>query len=70
MRGYVDDPWAQAYLIRAEERLADARARAARQALLRNARPPRRRAQVWLGSVLLAVGHRLLRSVPKPAAPA
>jgi hypothetical protein len=33
-------------------------------------RPPRRLARVWLGSVLLAVGHRLLRTSPRPAAPA
>ena len=32
--------------------------------------PPRRPARVWLGSVLLAIGHRLLRIRPRPAAPA
>ena len=37
---------------------------------LRAARPRRRRARVWLGSILLAAGHRLLASVPAPRAPA
>ena len=42
----------------------------ARPAFLDDPRPPRRRARVWLGSVLLALGHRLLRAAPEPAAPA
>jgi hypothetical protein len=58
------DPWAWAQLLRAEEVLAEARASAALRALLRDLHPPRRRVRAWLGSVLLAVGHRLLRSVP------
>ena len=71
MRTYrIGDPRVEAYLLRAEETLAEARAFSARQALIRDARPPRRQARVWLGSVLLAVGHRLLRSVPEPAATA
>jgi len=35
-----------------------------------DARPPRRPARVWLGSVLLTIGHRLLRTSPQPAASA
>ena len=64
------DARVEAYLLRAEGTLAEARAFVARQALLRDARPPRRPARAWLGSVLLALGERLLRSVPEPAAPA
>ena len=71
MRTYrIGDPRTEAYLLRAEEVLAEARAFSARRALLRDARPPRRRARAWLGSILLAVGHRLLRAAPGPAAPA
>ena len=69
MRMYhIGDPRAEAYLLKVEEMLAEARAFSARRALLRDARPPRRKARVWLGSVLLAVGHRLLQTVPGPAA--
>jgi hypothetical protein len=64
------DPQTEVYLLRAEEVLAEALAFEARQALLRDSRPPGRGARVWLGSVLLAVGHRLLRARPRPAAPA
>ena len=68
-RIFIGNPEIEAHLLRAEDLLSEARAFAARQALLRDPRPPRRRARVWLGSVLLAVGHRLLGSVPKPVAP-
>jgi hypothetical protein len=69
MRMYhIDDPRTEAYLLKVEEMLAEARAFSARRALLRDARPPRRKARVWLGSILLVVGHRLLQSVPGPAA--
>jgi hypothetical protein len=62
MRTYgVGDAWTEACLLRAEEALEEARARAVRRALLQAARPPRRTPRVWLGSVLLAVGHRLLQ---------
>jgi hypothetical protein len=61
---WIGDAWTEACLLKAEEALEEARARSARRALLRDARPPRRTARVWLGSVLLALGHRLLRSVP------
>jgi hypothetical protein len=67
---HVGDPRVEAHLLRAEEHFAKARALAARRALLRAARPPRRRARIWLGSVLLAIGHRLLGSVPSSAGPA
>ena len=71
MRTYrIDDPRVEAYLLRAEVQLAEARAFSTRRALLRDARPPRRPARVWLGSVLLAVGHRLLRAAPRSAASA
>ena len=63
-RYYIGDLWTEAYLLKAEEALAEARASSARRALLRDARPPRRRAQVWLSSVLLAAGHRLLGESP------
>jgi hypothetical protein len=42
----------------------------ARGPALREARPRRRGARVWLGSFLLAAGQRLLASVPAPRAPA
>jgi hypothetical protein len=63
------DPWVEAQLLRAEDVLAEARAYAARRALLRDAQAPRRRARVWLGSVLLAIGHRLVQSMPTPRTP-
>ena len=66
----IGDPRVEAYLLRAEELMEEARAFTARRALLRDARPPRRQARAWLGSLLLAVGHRLLRSVPGSVAPA
>jgi len=69
-RFHIGDPWVGAHLLRAEEMFAEARAFTARRALLRDARPPRRLARVWLGSVLLVIGHRLLGSVPRPATPA
>ncbi len=58
------DIWADAKLLQAEERMAEARAFAARRALFGDARSPRSVVRVWLGSVLLAAGHRLLRSTP------
>jgi hypothetical protein len=65
MRTYGNtDSWTEACLLRTEEMLAEARALAARRALVRDLRPPRRRARVWLGTVLLAAGQRLLGSVP------
>jgi hypothetical protein len=70
MRWRYDDPHLQAHMMRAEEMLEEARAYVALQVLLRESRVPRRRARVWLGSVLLAVGHRLLQSAPTPHAPA
>jgi hypothetical protein len=71
MRTYrAGDPRVEAYLLRAEGTLAEARAFTARRALVRDARPPRRPARVWLGSVLLALGQRLLRVAPGSAAPA
>src|SRR5437016_3649457 len=63
-RYYIGDLRTEAYLLKVEEALAEARASSARRALLRDASPPRRRAQVWLGSVLLAAGHRLLGESP------
>src|SRR5215467_1090437 len=67
MRKYrIGDPWTEAYLLRAEERMSEAHTFAARRALLRDARPARRPARAWLGSVLLAAGHRLLRTAPGP----
>ncbi len=60
MKRYLTgDVWADAKLLHAEERMAEARAFAARRALVRDSRPPRRGGRVWLGSFLLAVGHRL-----------
>jgi hypothetical protein len=64
------DIWADAKLLHAEELVAEARALTARRALLRGPRPPRRGLRVRLGSLLLAVGHRLLGSVPRSAGPA
>ena len=66
----VGDPWIESHLLRAEEVLAEARAFVAQRALLRDSHAPRRRARVWLGSVLLTVGHGLLRSVSKLRTPA
>ena len=61
MRTYrIGDPWTEAHLLRAEDQLAEARTYVARRALLREARAPRRPVRMWLGSVLVAVGNRLL----------
>jgi hypothetical protein len=60
----------ETYLLRTEELHVEARAFPARQALPHDTRPARDRARVWLGSILLAAGHRLLRAAPEPAAPA
>ncbi len=68
MRPYrVDDSWTEACLLKAEDALAEARAYSARRALFRDTPPARRRTRAWLGSVLLTLGHRLLRSVPRPS---
>ena len=64
------DPQTEVYLLRAEGVLAGALASEARRALLRDSRPRRSRARVWLASVLIAIGHRLLRAAPGPPAPA
>jgi hypothetical protein len=60
----INDAWTEACLLRTEELLAEARVLADRRRLLRGSRPPRRRARVMLGSVLLAAGQRLLDSAP------
>ena len=69
-RPSTGDIWADTRLLQAEERMAEARALAARRALLRDPRPPGRGVRIWLGSLLLAAGHRLLRSEPGSAGPA
>jgi hypothetical protein len=69
-RRFAGDVWTDPKLLQAEMRVAEARAFTARRALLRDAPPPRRGVRVRLGSVLLAVGHRLLRSAPSSADPA
>ena len=69
-RHFTGDGWTDAKLLQVEERVAEARAFAARRALLRDSRLPRRGVRVRLGSFLLAVGHRLLRSAPSSADPA
>ena len=68
-RRYTGDIWADAKLLQAEEIAAAARAYAARRAQLRDGRPPRGRARVWLGTWLLRAGRRLLDSVPGAAGP-
>jgi hypothetical protein len=68
-RRYTGDIWADAKLLHAEEVAEATRAHAARRAQLRDARPPRRAARVWLGTLLLRVGRRLLDSVPGAAGP-
>jgi hypothetical protein len=68
-RPVTGDIWADVKLLQAEERMAEARAFAARRTLLRDPRPPRRGVRVWLGFLLLAAGHRLLRTVPSSAGP-
>jgi len=68
MKRYVTgDIWTDAKLLRAEELVEEARAITARRALLRRPRPPRRGVRVRLGVLLLAVGHRLVGSVPASA---
>src|SRR5215472_1505959 len=68
MKRYVTgDIWTDAKLLRAEELVEEARTVTARRALLRRPRPPRRGVRVRLGVLLLAVGHRLVGSVPASA---
>ena len=67
---HIDDPGIEPLLMRAAERLAEARAFTTGRAVRRDAPRPRRAARIWLGSVLIAVGNRLVRPLPKPAAPA
>ena len=62
-RCFTGDVWTDAKLLQAEELAAAARRVAARRALLRAARPPRRSVRAWLGAVLLAAGQRLLGSL-------
>jgi hypothetical protein len=69
-RHFTGDVWADAKLLQAEERAAEARAFTAQRVLLRDSRPPRHSVRIWLGSFLLAVGHRLLGSAPSSAGPA
>jgi len=66
----IDDPWARQLLDRAEDRLSEARDFTIGRALVGPRRPPRGTARVWLGSLLISMGLRLLRPVPKPAMPA
>src|SRR5262249_12625373 len=61
---------AGALLRRAEERIAEDRPFLALRPSRGASQASRRRARVWLGSVLLAVGHRLLQTSPRPGAPA
>ena len=66
MRRYsTGDAWTDACLLKAEEALEEARARSARRALLRQL-CPRRTPRAWLGTLLLAIGHRLLERGPAP----
>jgi hypothetical protein len=67
---WTGDIWADAKLLHTEERMAEARAYAARRALLRDSRPPRRGLRVRLGGFLLGAGHRLLGAAPSSADPA
>ena len=69
-RHFTGDLCADAKLLQADARMTQARARAARRAMLRHSRPPRRGVRVRLGAFLLVVGHRLLGSVPSAASPA
>jgi hypothetical protein len=66
----IDDAWAQQLLDRAEDRLAAARVFTARHDAALPPRRPPGAARVWLGSILIAMGLRLLRPVPKQATPA
>ena len=68
-RHFTGDLWADAKLLQAEERTATARDFTARRALIRDSRPPRRGARIWLGAALVAVGHRLLGPAPRSAGP-
>ena len=68
-RHFTGDLWADAKLLQAEERASAARDFTARRALIRDSRPRRRGARIWLGSVLVAVGHRLLGSATCSAGP-
>jgi len=50
------------------ERLDEARARAARLALVRGLRPARQPVRVWTGLLLIRVGRWLARTAPKRTA--
>jgi hypothetical protein len=63
----IDDAWAQQLLDRAEDRLAGARAFTTRHGAARPPRRPPGAARVWLGSLLIAMGHRVLGPMPEPA---
>jgi hypothetical protein len=67
-RPWTGDVWTDAKLLESQERIAEAHALAARRPLLRASRPPGRGVRIWLGSCLLALGHRLLGSVPPSVA--
>ena len=70
MKRYVTgDIWADAKLLHIEEQVAEARAFTARRTLLRGSRPSRRGVRVWLGSLLLAAGHRFLGPASRSAGP-
>ena len=69
-RPVTGDIWTDAKLLQSDERMAEARAFAARRAFLQDPRPPHRGLRAWLGCLLLAAGHRLLRSAPGSAGPA
>jgi hypothetical protein len=66
----TDDPGIGQLLMRVEERLAEARAFTTRRTVLPNASGPRRVARIGFVSILIAVGNRLVRPLPKGAAPA
>ncbi len=53
----------------AEQRLAEIREFAAREALARAGRPPRRPLRIVLGTALVRAGHWMLRQAPEWAEP-
>ena len=62
---FTGDVWTDAKLLQAEELMVEAREFAACRALLPAIRPARRGVRMWIGTVLLAAGRRLLGSFPK-----